>query len=64
MINQIVERLHGIEGDSIFLESIKFGLRSGQHDLIIDMIKDQTIDNRNLVSSIIGENLLRDIEIL
>ena len=55
--------LEGSKGDSIFAHAIREGLRKPKNlKPVIQMIKDQANDNPELVSDIIGENLLNDIQ--
>ena len=55
--------LEDAQGDSIFAHSIREGLRKPKNLLpVIKMVKDQAKDNPKLVSDIIGENLLNDIQ--
>jgi hypothetical protein len=58
----LIETLSRVEGNSLFLESLKRGIDMGQHDLVIQMIQDQMKDNKPLVSQIIGEDLANHIE--
>lgn len=53
--------LEDVSEDTIFGLSIKIALRRKNLRRCIEMIRQQAADNRQLVSNIVGEDLLKDI---
>lgn len=63
LLAEIAIQLEGIQSDSFFAESIFIAIRrNSPANEIVQMIYDQSKDNRPLVSHIVGEKVLLKIE--
>lgn len=60
----ISQKLEKVSKDTIFGIAIRHALRVNDLKRCIEMIKDQAKDNYKLVSEIVGEDLLKEIESL
>lgn len=61
---EIIHGLKKIEGESIFVYSVKHGIEIGDSGAVISMIKDQARDNRELTARLLGEDILNSIEVI
>lgn len=59
---KLVIDLEAIPQNSVFAIAIIRGIKENKANEVIQMIKEQAQDNRNLVAEIIGEKLLTQIE--
>lgn len=59
---KISVELEGVDPETILGYSILKGLRDGKLGEVIKMVKDQIPDNKKMLSEIIGNDLLKEIE--
>ncbi len=55
-------KLEKISDETVFGLAIKIALKKKDLKRCIEMIREQSIDNRQLVSDIIGKDILKEIE--
>lgn len=62
-VHIIQDKLISLKGESIFAHSVRIGAKNDLNECL-KMILSQAHDNRLLVSKLIGERLLKEIESL
>jgi len=62
-VNQIREGLLSVPPESIFVLSLRQAVQNGQTEAAIKSIYEQTQDNRPLVVKMIGEALVKKVEL-